>query len=293
MKVKDNKDVQWFDEFGNRITTSEVLMHNDNYGLAKALKMYADFPESSYLSAYMPHGFQDKNTIDVLELPNTKDLPFSNVLSWQPTKDDAYREVGHNVVSIASPFYYVKSMTDDNTEPAEREGTVFFPVHTTEGHNVVYDYIELEKKLDALPDYMKPITICAYYRDLMKTETYDIFKEKGYAVVTMGPLFQDDFLFRLYNTLRHHKYAGSNWAGTNLLYSIIADTPYFILGEDDVSEKPYNEEGITDRLNRLFSYKSFNGEITDEQREVVRALTNYKHIESPVQLFNKLNGLPE
>lgn len=210
------------------LRTSEIFGGNAFYGNDAVLKRYAGIPQTHRLKVVVPHGvYLLEDYVWELEVAT----PLPAVMCYPPYRELAYaRHTTKKVILSAAPFAYVVEMLRNQPRP-EREGTIFFPVHSTHFETVHADFDRLAERLVQLDDEYQPVTVCMYWRDV-DLGRHVPFQERGLRLVSAGHMFGNpDFLYRLYHLCSMHRYAAGNGFGGHLFFAVKAGCAYFHVDE--------------------------------------------------------------
>lgn len=204
--------------------TNELADVNTFYGHGHVLRTYARIGPDEPLYAVVPHS----PTPDPYFVWNGERLaPVPAVMSYPDYRATAFeRATSKRVIPSASPYVYVTRMAE--TSRLEREGTIFFPAHST--HNVTAD-IEAERLaglLAALPPPYAPVTVCLYWRDV-ELGRHRPFHEHGLRLASAGHLFDPSFLFRFHELAQRHRFASGSTIGSHLFLSVASGCQYLRL----------------------------------------------------------------
>jgi hypothetical protein len=196
------------------------------YGMGKALKQYVNYPDKLPLCFETDHGpsLHDK-PIDTELQTSAPLMLFHNkrvAKSWKTITSKPCAVMG-------SPFAYFRKLYGINKK-SDATGTVVFPWHSTPLIHAEIQWDEYCEKLKELHDMYQPITICIYWRDVLKG-LHKIFTKAGFSVVTAGHMYDDSFTERFYNILSRHKYATSNLLQSCTFYAVEMGIPFFLYGE--------------------------------------------------------------
>lgn len=272
--------------------TNEIFEPNAYYGNDLVLKEYAGLPQSYQLKVVIPHGVvlaQDEGWVWGLEAAAV--LPV--VLCYPPYRERSYREhTNKRVVLSAAPFLYVAEMLKNGPHP-ERNGTLFFPSHSTHWDTAYMDDELLAKQLSLLPDEYQPITICMYWRDF-NLGRHLPFQNRGMKIVSAGHIYQNQyFLHRLYHLCSLHRYASGNSLGSHIFMSVTAGCSYFHFDKVAYSVKTGVDIGLAETnhkiasdLTLLFSVPGVT--MTDEQMATVDYYLGRRYLRSPTELRKQL-----
>jgi len=207
------------------LQTNEIFPGNAYYGNDLILKTYAGLPRSYPLKVVIPHGiYLDPNFIWIAEQKS----PLPAILNYSDfRKNVVSRKTSKFVISSSSPFLFLTKLLEGK-QNSSREGTIFFPAHSTHYVTVSMNYKTLADELEQLDDEYKPITVCMYWRDV--NLGYHLpFLEKGFLVVSAGHIYDPYFLYRFYDLCNKHVYSSGNNFGSHIFYSIKAGCSYFHL----------------------------------------------------------------
>jgi hypothetical protein len=208
------------------LRTNEIFQGNAFYGNDLILKIYAGLPKNYPLKVVMPHGagLGDPNKIWVAE----RNAPLPVIFYYS----EDYRNACINntlkfAMPSAYPFLYLLELLKGQPQP-ERQGTIFFPSHSTHHVTTHMNFEALADELLQLDDKYHPITVCMYWRDYNLGHHLP-FQERGLPVVSAGHIYDPHFLYRFYHLCSMHKYAASNSLGSQIFYSLKSGCSYFHL----------------------------------------------------------------
>ena len=241
------------------LRTREAFAPNAYYGNGRILKQYAGLPHNHSVKAIIPHGVVfDETYIWKAEAK----APVPIVFCWPPYREQAYAALaGKKVIPSAAPFLYVVEMLKNQPQPS-REGTIFFPHHSTHYVTASMDFERLAEALAHLAAECQPVTVCIYWRDYNLGHHLP-FEQRGLRIVSAGHMYDPDFLFRFYHLCSIHRYASANGLGSNMFYSVKAGCSYFYfsgvvshhLAEDHIRERDVSgiSSGTELALKALFN----------------------------------------
>lgn len=273
------------------------------YGMKKGLLSYLGLPRFLPLKAHVQHGagMIYRNDVPDTHVLETKHKNIFLCNNYQKSICEKYLpERDIFVIGSIFPLYRQKKgiIQDRNAQ-----GMIFFPAHSTERIEA-YDNIEKTLKiLDALPDYLKPIKVSIYYKDLLNGLN-KIYEENGYETFTNGHRKDRSFIDNFYSMLKTVKYAMGTSLGSQTYYAVEMGIPYFVAGDIPTNINKGNEyypEGVTTAQDRVrYGYKKHNEartlflkedfskhvEITREQKDFVYKSIGYHDKISRKQLRN-------
>lgn len=273
------------------LETEERLEWNAFYGIDQIIKKYTSLPAQYSLKGVWPHGLVfDTETVKRAE----QRTPLSTVFCYAPYRRAAYeRKTNKVVVPSAHPFLYLLEMVD--AEEGEREGTLFFPQHSTHHVTAEMNYAALAENLAALECKYQPVTVCLYWKDYNLGRAAP-FREKGLSVTSAGHMFDPAFLYRFHALCGRHKYAAGNGIGSHIFYSVAAGCSYFhvegidheLRGDDEVLErdtaKP--DDDIVHRIKQTFGTRPPSS--MEEQRREADYFLGAQYKKSRTGLFADL-----
>jgi hypothetical protein len=130
-----------------------------------------------------------------------------------------------------APFLYLADGLRIGEAEPTRTGTIAFPLHGTRHISVEGDFDRYADELAALPGELHPIRICIHPED-MDAGTGQLFRRRGFEVVTNGPLASRGFLNRFISNVSDARYATSNQPTTALLYASYLGARVFLWGSE-------------------------------------------------------------
>lgn len=232
-----------------RAQQNEAYWPNNVYGVAKNIKRYIGVEQKYSLPGVTRHGIHFEmythKDLHPNEFPDgDPEVDFRKSLSWPAFMDPIYeRNLGKGcVLPTAGPFVYSihnwKEQRDKEGIKPKREGTMFFPRHSTYSRVVVTDYNKMYRDLEALPDHMKPIKVCVFHADVDLGVAEDA-RKRGYEVYCCGLTMDQNFHWRMLDVLSTVKYACSQKITSNAMYATMAGVHYFLL---DAKMKYINQD---------------------------------------------------
>lgn len=281
------------------LRTGEIFGENAFYGMDGIVKRYAGLPADYSLKAIVPHGITlDSDFVSKAE----RTAPLPAVLCYPPFRAGAYRrKTGKWVVPSASPYLYLLEMMRQEESERDagrrdsdnsRQGTLFFPAHSTHHITTDMDFEALADFLRDMDDRFQPVDVCLYWRDynLGRDEP---FARRGLRVVSAGHMFDPSFLYRFHRLCRRYRYAASNDIGSQLFYSVSSGCSFFLVGDvEEVNRRgrpeylPANllsqDEDIIEAIRRLFSRPV--PETTKDQAEFVESVMGREYLLDPRSL---------
>ncbi len=271
--------------------TRELFVPNDFYGIAAVIKHYVGLSQSYPIKVIVPHGVTGSTFVWSAE----KEAPLPAVFAYFKESLSAYSAQTDKLVwPSPAPFLYVVEMLKSLPIPS-RQGTIFFPSHSTDHVKAVADYEGLADALCRMDDRYHPITVCVYWKDF--SHGHDIpFRKKGFRIVSAGHMFDPLFLVRLYHLCSLHQYASGNSIGSQIFYSVKAGCRFFFLNgysvkseaPDDILKRDTSEidDSTIRRLLSVFSVSKNENYL--DQVITANYFTGGAYLQTPRQLFHKL-----
>ena len=297
-----------------QLNTNEIFTPNAFYGNDMIYKRYAGLPVHYPLKAVLPHGPEVAYTLEMLwdnEMRNS--LPeiwcYSNLSIQKYSQALRNFKIEKKVVPSASPFLYLTKLIKTNSIPPKREGTIFFPSHSTHHITDNSDFELLASKLDCLGEEYRPITVCVYWRDFNLGHHLP-FEKRGMKIASSGHIYDPNFLFRFYHLCSLHKYSCSHNHGTAIFYSIKAGCSYFHLDAEEVYSSSLRQiknpdislandpakfiftevTSLNDKINQARIFRDLfavpKQELTSEQIDFVDEILGYQFLKTPTELQN-------
>ena len=300
------------DYWQSRAHQFEAYWPNNVYGVAKNIKKYLGIPQNYCLPGVTRHGihFEMYNHVDLHpnEFPDgDPETDFKVALSWPHFMDPIYEmNLGkEKVLPTAGPFVYsihnweTQRKSEGHFKKVKREGTMFFPRHSTYSRTVVTDYKKMYRDLEALPDYMKPIKVCVFHADV-DLGVADEAARRGYEVYCCGSTFDQNFHWRMLDILSTVKYACSQKVTSNAMYATMAGVHYFLL---DAKMKYINNdqfpilrmkdstdpEGALKHKEQVTNqFRSYDESALPERLKTAQRLLGYERKKKPKEYLTEL-----
>lgn len=283
------------------VDCDELYWPNNNYGNARILKTYMNWPLEKPLPAIIPHGVY---TNDVYVFPGEAGAGLPAMYCYPEFIGTLWRKIARKtVIEGASPFLYllhqirqtVKKMTWWN-----RQGTIFFPVHSTAGMKADTDLEKMADTLFNLPTALHPVTVCVHWHDFFQG-AHKPFVARGMRIVSAGNMNNQDFLYRWAYLLLAHRYATSNGLGSSLYYATAAGMPYFLIGETPAvtvnthifpTHRPMSEQmaQIMAGVEKLF--RASDRALTPAKAQVAAYFLSQHKFKSPEALCREMLDIP-
>jgi hypothetical protein len=276
------------------LRTRELFSGNSFYGHDYILKHYASLPTDYVLKAIIPHA------VYVHDKPHWQreiSLPVPVNYIYPPHLMLVYAQAtGRLTASFCSPFLYLLKLLEEQPKPA-RQGTLFFPVHSTEHISAVTDLEKLADTLLALEEPFHPVTVCVYWADYLRGQHLP-FQKRGLKIVSAGHRYDPFFLFRFYHLCSLHQYAASNEFGSALFLSIAAGCSFFFHNIEQpvcyTRASRYQQKSKTQidnpdiKATAITLFSEVCTPPTTEQQQFVAYFLGADFLLSPAQLRKKL-----
>ncbi|RJP85540.1 MAG: hypothetical protein C4518_15675 [Desulfobacteraceae bacterium] len=265
--LKDQQDLEKLCR-DRPLQTNEIFSPNAFYGIDYVIKSYAGLPSNYKLKIIFPHGMRLGRTI--------WDVETRSLLPTIAAYDEEYKAIlenyyiHHGINKIVLPmtfaFSYIPMLLKGHQQP-DRNGTIFFPQHSTHHVTVQADFEAVAESLERFEKRYQPITVCIYWRDYNLGHHLP-FAKRGFKIVSAGHIYDPLFLFRFYRLCSMHQFAASNQPGSNLFYAVKSGCDFFFI---DVARE-YVLKGDPARL------KSDVGGIKPELKEKLFSVFHKKNI---------------
>jgi hypothetical protein len=266
--------------------SSEIFHWNSFYGIDKIIKKYAGLPKGYSIKGVYTHSVMLNK--DVIHEKEGK-APLPVVFCYPPYRAQTYRDQTDKAVILAAhPFLYLLDLVDFH--PENREGTIFFPQHSTHGVTAEMDYDALAERLTSLEEEYQPVTVCLYWKDYLLGRA-EPFTDRGLPVVSAGHLYDQSFLKRFYELCACHEYAAGNSIGSHIFLSTVSGCSYFhidnigyeISGQKNEVRKFKKSGDIKSRIEDTFLVR--HPRSTEKQLEEAKYFLGYNHKKSPSKLL--------
>ncbi|WPP53315.1 hypothetical protein [Catalinimonas niigatensis] len=227
------------------------------YGMKKGFLSYLGLPVFLPLKAHLQHGAgmiyrNDMPDPLVLETPNQNVFlcnSYQKRICEQFLPDKDIYIIG----SIFPLYRQAKGIVQDENA----EGTLFFPAHSTESVSVLDNVEKNLSILNNLPEYLRPLKVSIYYKDLLKGLN-KIYEENGYETFTNGHRKDPLFIDRFYKIIKTVKYAMGTTLGSQTYYAVEMGIPYSVIGDNpkivNYGNKYYPEEIVTSHNRAKYGY---------------------------------------
>ena len=211
------------------IETSGQSKHSSEfYGINEAVLNYLNLPKWFPLKfiAYIEHGYYyfDFFFDRLQQLNGTEAYLASNSFRYNFIKN----KIDSPCFVLGNPFLLHKRHFNIKLSETAK-GTIIFPNHGTHHLTLKMDWEEYATFLESLPNEMKPITVCIYWKDLLNDD-YLIIKNKGFNVITNGHIFDKNFIDNFYQNIKFFKYCIGSKFGSSLIYAYDLGLSVFIAG---------------------------------------------------------------
>lgn len=256
----------------------------DFYSQARIFREYARFPEWLPLRVVSDHGVGD-NKAQLHEIENSAQCMF--VFSDEKMQDYKNKS-SRPCYKVPHPFIWYRRHRGIKQSPTAK-GTLAFVSHSTPWVDCDFDvdlYIDMLKEL---PAHMHPICACIYVTDVQKG-LHKKFIRRGIPVYSAGSQYDERFVDRYYEILRHFKYTTSNEpSGSYSYYSVEMGIPFSGYGP---CVKYYNHSGTGQPLGELPFYMLEGGllfsgvfdSITKEQQTLINKAFDFSNVISPSKM---------
>jgi hypothetical protein len=223
---------------------------NHFYGHAHVLAEYCglDPEHPPRIEGFVQHGW---NVVDGLGA-GTPYVPGRPIFVWsEQTRRRAWAMGRRHAVVIGSPFLYLLAMKpaepEPESEPAAREGTIWYPFHGWESQKVRGQHSRLVDEIMATET--GPVTFCLYWAEYRDDRIRAAFEQAGRVICHgyRGFKWQDTdtrFLHNQLAELRSHRRVASNRLSSAVFYGAAAGCEPAVYGDPmqlDQEDRPTAE----------------------------------------------------
>lgn len=213
----------------NNLPKCDNVAMNCRYGHAYHLKNYTGIEVSTFLNCTIEHGLNIiHDSVCAVEVSQH----CKKILTISPYRKDII-ERNTDIEAIAiGPYiayaedYYSEEKTKKMKEVYGRTLLVF-PTHSAENLGVKYDNNLFLRKIDLISKDFDTVLVCLYYRDIV-VQTVNLYRERGYIVVSAGGCYDKYFLPRQRTIFRLSDAVMGNDFSTGLAYAMYFDKPVFL-----------------------------------------------------------------
>ncbi len=242
----------------------ELSRLNNYHGSGTILREYAGIPEDEPLAFGIEHCVPYDQSVPhmadfLAELPIYLATTRTRAVVYEKHGDVDARPTGFAYGYARRNFHrrYGKA-------PVDRRGTVVFPHKSTKTLDRDFDRESFAARLADLPEHFHPITVCLYWKDVLRG-TAAPFEKHGFRIVTCGHFLHPDFLLRFYDLCRRHRYSCSNSIATSFSLSVLSGCQFFYLDTgaltvrrgDEVEQfekDPFLEPALAQKARSLSPY---------------------------------------
>lgn len=293
---QDNLELMSSDK---ELITDETLDVNDFYGQAKIIREYAKY--SRPIKVVYEHSLPihdliwdvDKNcSLDIAFVSSSHRL---NVYKKQKAKKLVFNigSVLNYAICISDPIFAKNNFKSVN----ERQGSIYFPNHSTHHIKSSVDSTKIIDSLLKLPKIYHPVYVCMYWKDILNGE-HKNYINRGINVVCAGHIYDNMFYFRLYDILKNFKYTLGSSFGSFVFHAArsgclvifpkelknLKET--FSISTENFKDKDFeNRVRIAEEFDKVVS-KIFSEHIEKYTDEQIKFIENYSSskTESPLKL---------
>ena len=284
----------------------EIVIDNNLYGIAHALKKYANLDVKKSLNGYIEHGIFFGNLVREDE----KIYPLKNVITYGAMRVKHLKASGINKdILPIGPFihYAVPLLEGEEFYKLKKElGRVLlvFPSHSIIGVDSDYDQGAFINKIEKIRSDYDSVLVSLYWTDALKPEIVRLYESFGYKIVSSGHRFDLNFLSRQRSIIELADFTISNSVGTHVGYCIYLNKPHYIYRQEikynahneklkkhfDAVRTKENWDTLNEELEELHEiFCNEKVEITEIQRKVVDKYWGISYLRSPEELRSLLN----
>ncbi len=288
IQLKYNQDNLELMSKERELETDEIHNVNDFYGQASILRKYSNYNRS--IKVVYEHSIVIHDLIWYID----KESIIKNIFVSSPFRLGIYKQqLPHkNILNIGSIINYAiaidnPSFAKNNFKSSEKKnGSVFFPNHSTHHLKSTINSLEIIQKLKSLPIDYHPISICMYWKDIQHQEHLK-YIQNGFKVVSAGHIYDKLFYFRLYDILRNFKYTLGSGFGSFMFHAarsgslVVFPKELRILDEKiSITTKDFIDKDLEERIQigNNFNervYKLFSNKIENYSKEQMQFIETY------------------
>jgi hypothetical protein len=204
---------------------------NDWYGHRSILHKYIDQKDKK-IFASLQHGW-------VSQYITTKyRKSFYPRLVWSNKNISASENSGNkNIIAIGSPFLYLCKFYKKRLKKKVR-GTIIFLPHSTQDAHVKFDHKKIIKGITK--KFKKPYTVCFYYYDFKKKNTFEYKKKKWRVICCVKNRNDKEALYSLYDEINNHNHVVCGEFNTALFYGMYLKKKTSILYDGNLNFSSYD-----------------------------------------------------
>ncbi|MCR6508187.1 hypothetical protein M1B78_08425 [Bacteroides sp. KH569_7] len=242
---------------------TELVIDNNLYGIAYALKKYAGIDTNKSLDAYIEHGIFFGNLVrDEQKIWNvSQNITFSNIRKKHLLDSKIQKEI----LPIGPFIHYAESLLNDDElkELKSKMGRVLlvFPSHSIIGVNSSFSHDDFIKEIERIRKDFDTVLVSLYWVDACKLNILQTYEAKGYKVVTSGHRYDLYFLCRQKALIQLADFTMSNSVGTHVGYCIYLNKPHYIY------QQKIKNVGINERLQKHFDAVRNEEQLLTEEKE--------------------------
>lgn len=284
---------------------TELVIDNNLYGIAFALKKYAGLDVNKSLDAYIEHGIFFGNLVrPEQKIWNvSQNITFSRVREMHLLNSN----IGKKILPIGPFIHYADSLLNeveiDDLKKCLGRVLLVFPSHSIIGVNSSFSYDSFIAEIEKIRKHFDTVLISLYWVDVLKPEVVQMYEAKGYKIVTSGHRYDLYFLSRQKTLIQLADMTMSNSVGTHVGYCVYLNKPHYIyqqkinnVGLNKKLQKHFdavrNEEQLLSEemekneiLSKFSTYQEF---ISKEQESVVDKFWGSSLVRKPQDLYNEL-----
>lgn len=259
--------------------TQEFRQINSYYGHAEILKKYAGMDTRKPLDncISIEHGTHYGEYVFDEEIKNG----CKYILVQGSFREKLYKDrygidaisVG-TIVSYAEPYYDEKKI--EKLKAQNGRTLLVFPYHSTHFSEVSYEKADFLREIENISKDFDTVIVCMYWKDII-LGLDDVYKKRGYKIVSAGHMFDIRFLSRMATILKLGDYLITNGIGDQVGQAIALDIPVYyycqrISGDENVDKAFESKE--YDMLKEIFC--EYKESITKEQYDICNSIYGSK-----------------
>lgn len=288
-KIMDRKTLSIFD-YENLIKPLpyypiEKIKDSNFYGYVNSIKQYIG-DSSAVIS--IEHGLYLDDQVSFYANYKT----FDSICTFSNYRINILQNHGvkKKLLAIGPYIHYAQPLLTESEIETIKKGLgkvlLYMPSHST--NLEVGTSAFFEKELDLLDSFkdehhFDTIIVCVYYRDFQYTNCINLYKNRGYKIVTAGHQLDIYFARRLKSIILMSDYTISNQIGTNLGFCVYLGKPHIIINDYE-GKYNRNKTGYVARREIADAFAYYSPVITDKQREVCNKYWGFESVKSADEL---------
>ncbi len=284
----------------------ELVIDNNLYGIAFALKKYAGIDVNKSLDAYIEHGIFFGNLVreDQKIWKVSQNITYSNIRKKHLLDNNINKEI----LPIGPFIHYAEPLLNDiefnKIKKSLGRVLLVFPSHSIIGVNSSFSHDSFIAEIEKRRKDFDTVLVSLYWVDVLKPELVKIYEDRGYKVVTSGHRYDLYFLSRQKTLILLSDMTMSNSVGTHVGYCIYLNRPHYIYKQnivnvglnkklqkhfDSVRDQNQLQSEELEKNEIIVAFSTYQDYISNEQKVIVDRFWGCSLIRNPHDLYNELH----